>query len=178
MKESSYKKYKLVVDEYLVNGMNGTRAYKEFYPKGGDAAAAVSFKEILAIPKVKAYLRGKQESTSEVLKITHQDVLRQLKNWIELDITQTINLTSEEVKNLPEDVRTLVTSYRHTKTGIEGVKIETIELKFVSKERAMDMVSKHIGFYGEDNHQKNSVTSKEDRERRIALLLEKAKEIL
>jgi len=33
---------------------------------------------------------------------------------------------------------------------------ETIELQFVSKERAIDMINKHLGFYEIDNKQKTN----------------------
>ena len=35
---------------------------------------------------------------------------------------------------------------------LEDVKEETIELHFVSKEKAMEMIHKHVGFYEKDNN--------------------------
>jgi len=90
----------------------------------------------------------------EKLDITHTDLLRELKNWAYSDITETISLTPSEVKELPIEIRRLVTKYKHTKTNIEGVETEVIELHFVSKEKAIEMIAKHIGFYEIDNQQK------------------------
>ena len=159
MKESTFEKYKLVIDEYLVNGMNGTKAYQKFYPKSSDEASANSFKEILRIPDVDQYYKGRQKDAQNTLKITHQDVLKELYNWAYSDITQTISLTPYEVENLPIEVRRLITKFKKTTRRIgEEMTEETIELHFVSKEKAIEMINKHIGFYEADNAQKNETT--------------------
>ena len=70
-----------------------------------------------------------------------------------------MSLTPEEIKDLPESVRKLIVSYKINETtfssdkGSEGEK-KSIELKFVSKEKAAEMLAKHIGFYEEHNNQK------------------------
>ena len=69
-----------------------------------------------------------------------------------LTITETINISPTELKNLPKNVRQLITNFKHTK--FEGSAKETIELKFVSKEKAAEMMAKHLGFYSNDNEQK------------------------
>lgn len=173
MKETTFEKYKLVIDEYLCNGMNGTRAYQKFYKGASDEVAVAQFSRIITIHKVSEYLKERQADSRKILEITHQDVLERLKKWIDSDITETMDLSIQEIKKLPKDIRSLITDFKHTKTEIEGVKSEVIQLKFVSKERAIDMVNKHIGFYGEHNFQKAEIISKEERERRIQELKKK-----
>lgn len=74
------------------------------------------------------------------------------------DITETINLTPDQVKELPLPVRKLITKYRHHKRFLKnGDLLESIELEFVSKERAVEMLSKHTGFFAKDNDQKTNV---------------------
>ena len=157
MKESTFEKYKLVIDEYLVNGMNGTKAYQKFYPDSSDAASANSFKEILKIPEIDSYYKERQQDAQETLKITHQDVLKELYNWAYSDITETMLLSPEEVKELPENIRRLITKFKHTKKTIgsdDGAIFENVvELWFVSKEKAIDMINRHLGFYEKDNEQ-------------------------
>ena len=74
-----------------------------------------------------------KQKASDIIEITHQDVLKRLKDWVEYDITETINVSPEQLKELPLQIRQLVTSYKHKKDVIEGNVYETIELRFVSK---------------------------------------------
>jgi hypothetical protein len=66
MKDSTFEKYKLVVDEYLVNGMNGTKAYQRFYTKSSDTTSATEFLKISRIPKVNQYIQAKMDSIEPV----------------------------------------------------------------------------------------------------------------
>jgi phage terminase small subunit len=121
--------------------------------QGSQNLAKLSIQERIQELKAKA---------SEKLDITHTDLLRELKNWAYSDITETISLTPLEVKELPIEIRRLVTKYKHTKVNVEGVETETIELHFVSKEKAIEMIAKHIGFYEKDNTQKKTVFNFEE----------------
>ena len=96
----------------------------------------------------------------DVLKTSHESLLQELENWAYSDITETLQLTPEEVKELPIEIRRLITKYKNTSRHIRDNKgeiietIQTIELSFVSKEKAMEMIHKHTGFYGTHNQQK------------------------
>ena len=64
-------------------------------------------------------------------------------------------LTADEIKQLPIAIRRLITKYKRTVTQTRaGDTIENVELQFVSKETAVDMINKHIGFYEKDNNQR------------------------
>ncbi|MDT0646321.1 terminase small subunit [Zunongwangia sp. F260] len=108
---------------------------------------------------IQYYISELKEQISKKAEITHQETLERLKTWFESDITVLIGLSPEEVKALPLEVRQLIASYKHvSKTYSEEgrpVTEETIDVKFVSKERAADLISKHIGFYEKNNQQKN-----------------------
>lgn len=78
MKESTYKKYCLVIDEWFVNGFNGTKAYQKFYPEASDESADSSFREIVGISRIQEYKRSKQENTSNRLQITLEGQLLEL----------------------------------------------------------------------------------------------------
>lgn len=158
MTDKTFRKYCLVIDEWYVNGFNGTKAYQKYYPKSSDETSSVEFNKILKIPKIESYQKEKQEGAVQTLKTSHDQLLKELENWAYSDITETISLTPDQVKELPKDIRRLITRYKHTtkRMGTEDAPIieDVIELWFVSKERAMEMIHKHVGFYEKDNTQR------------------------
>src|SRR5690554_5852420 len=103
MRESTFKKYCLVIDEWLVNGFNGTKAYQKYYPTATDENAAVRFNELVRNSKIKEYRDNKQRGMSEDLQITLE---RQVKELEELKdkakdtdkINEAINALKEQSK--------------------------------------------------------------------------------
>jgi phage terminase small subunit len=161
--ESTFSKYCLVVDEWFVNGWNGTKAYQKFYPDSEYESADASFRKILENPRIDVYVAQKKEDALDTLKTSHKTLLQELENWAYSDITETLLLTTEQVKELPIEIRRLITKYKSTSKTYsvnDVVTTETIiELWFVSKEKAMEMIHKHVGFYGIDNKQKQQTVS-------------------
>lgn len=151
--DKTFKKYCLVVDEYYCNGFNKCQAYKKYYPNASDKTGTIECIRILNLPRIKEYEQEKYVDAQLKLDTSHQRVLQELKNWAYSDITETISLKPEEVKKLPIEIRRLITKYKHEKTTFKGVTKEYVELSFVSKEKAMDMINRHIGFYEKDNTQ-------------------------
>ena len=163
MTDKTFEKYKLVVDEWFVNGFNGTKAYQKYYPKASDETASTEFLSILRIPKIENYKKAKQGNAQKALRTSHEVLLQELENWAYSDITETLLLTPEQLKELPEEVRRLITKFEtNTKTYIvddRPVSETTVKLWFVSKEKAMEMIHKPTGFYEKDNEQKSQPVS-------------------
>lgn len=162
MKDSTFQKYCLVVDEWFVNGWNGTAAYQKYYPKASKATADVEFRRILEIPRIKEYVDKKQEEAKVVLGVEKHEVLKILRDWLYSDITELIGVSPEEIKKLPVEVRRLITEFEHTKFTNESGTTEKIKLKFMSKKDAAEMINKHIGFYEEHNKQKSGERTVEE----------------
>lgn len=82
MKESTFKKYCLVIDEWFINGFNGVRAYMKFYSFSSYDSADKSFRDILEIPRMKEYKEMKSQNKSEELGITLSSQLKLLSDII------------------------------------------------------------------------------------------------
>jgi len=168
--EKTLNKYKLVIDEYYVNGFNGTKAYQKFYPNATDETADSKFRTLVGNGRIESYIKEKQNQSQEALKTSHEALLNELERWAYSDITETILLTPEQIKELPIEFRRLITKYKYTKT-VDGS--EVIELHFVSKEKAMEMIHKHTGFYEKDNTQKSGSLTLDLTPEKMKLLDEK-----
>ena len=157
MKESTIEKYKLVIDEYFVNGFNGGKAYQSIYPNTSIDSAYVEFNKILRIPKIVEYVNEKHKEAQSTLRTSHEELLREIENWAYSDITETLTLDTDQIKELPPELRRLITRYKRNVRHIKDDKgkvvetVETVELWFVSKEKAMEMIHKHTGFYERNN---------------------------
>ena len=154
-------KYERIIDEWFVNKFDAPAACKKFYPNIKNSTTASNhFSRIQALPEMKAYIHVKHEEAARIVEVTHEGILKELKNWVEADITETILLSPEQIKDLPVEIRRLISKYiirknkSYDRKGILVSETETIELQFVSKERALEMINKHIGFYEADNKQK------------------------
>ena len=78
MKESTFKKNCLVVDEWFVNGFNGTKAYQKFYPDAEYETADANFRKILENTRIQEYKKTKQSNTANKLQITLESQLIEL----------------------------------------------------------------------------------------------------
>ena len=150
--EKTLDKYKLVIDQYFINGFNGTKAYQKFYPDASVSTAADRFLELGRIGEIEKYISEQYNKAQTSLLLTRKAILLELEQWIYSDITETISLTPKEVKELPVEIRRLINKFKHTKKGFTDTEgnfheEEVIELQFVSKERAMEILHKHLGFY-------------------------------
>jgi hypothetical protein len=157
-------KYERIIDEWFITkprNFNGAQAYRKFYGNvSKDTTAEVGFSRIQALPEMKEYIKAKHEEVSKVVSMTHEGILQELKQWIELDITETIGLSIAEIKLLPIEIRRAFTKHKvktrscYDNKGNLLSTEESIEMHFISKERAAEMINKHIGFYEADNKQK------------------------
>ena len=78
MKESTLQKHKLVVDEWFVNGRNGTQAYLKIYPKVSEKVACVRFIELVANSSIQEYIAIKEITIQKTNEITLESILDEL----------------------------------------------------------------------------------------------------
>ena len=103
-----------------------------------------------------------KEKRNKRVQISQDEILKELKNFAFSDITETIELTTEQVKELPPEIRRLIISYKKVKKRMgkdDQWEEESVELKFIDKMRAFEMLNKHVGFYEADNTQSKQETN-------------------
>lgn len=156
--------HRSVIDEYYTNGFKGNRAVvsireqcnmKECTP----SVNSTLFKSIIENEANGQYIAKKQTRLRAMTDIHNEQILKELINWAYCDITDFITLDKEGIKELPADVRRCIQSYKSTTKTYEqrdGTKetVYTVEVKLIDKAKALESISKHIGFYLEDNRQK------------------------
>jgi len=140
--------------EYMVD-LNATQAaIRAGYSK---ATAHSIGNENLIKPAIQNKISELKQKRSEKVEVSAESMLRLLKNFAYSDITDTLFCSPEELKQLPLEVRRLISSYKlTTRTTRQGKKVEVekmVELKFVDKLKACDMINRHIGLYEKDNNQ-------------------------
>ena len=152
--------------EYLID-LNGTQAaIRAGYSKNSanDIAA-----QNLAKPNIQARVAELKAKRNKKVEIDQIYVLKTLKTIIETNRLDFMGLSIEEIKNLPEEIQLTVEGFKTTRTilsdesseggehgGNSKVIQEIIDLKFISKIKALEMINRHIGFYEKDNTQKKT----------------------
>ena len=155
------EKHLHVVDEYFNNGFSGREAMLKFYPNMTDTTASVKFGAIMKKQVVQDYIIDKRRRLRARANLEPEQVINELLNWAYADPTKFMALSPDEVKALPPEVKRCIqtVNYRKTesfdKNGNKSVR-EVMDLKFVDKTKAIDMLNKILGNYALDNKQKGS----------------------
>jgi len=147
-------KQEMFCKEYLID-LNATQAaIRAGYSK---KTANEQAGRLLVNVSVQAKIYQLKEKRSNRIEMTSDGVLKELKNWVEGDYTDLMMLTAKQIKELAPEIRRLITGFKRTTRRIPGTDEEEIqiEIKFIDKIKAMEMISKHIGFYEKDNSQSN-----------------------
>ena len=150
-------KKKRFCEEYLID-LNATQAaIRAGYSK--NTAAEIGCENLIK-PNIQKYIEERKADRAKRTELSQDEVLKELKNFAFSDITETILLSSEQIKELPENVRRLIVSYKKVSKRFgedQEFEEESVELKFVDKMKAFEMLNKHIGFYEADNEQGKTV---------------------
>lgn len=135
---------------------------------------------LLSNVKVKERIQELKDKRVQRTKIDADYMTKTLQSWLEVDVTQLLSLTVEQIKSLPLEVRKMVQAAKPTSIKTEDGQV-LYDIKFVSKEKAAEMLSKHIGYFEKDNEQKitlenNALTNiSEAKQLEILTLIQDAK---
>ena len=148
-----------IIDEYFNNGYNQTNAVLAFRPHLKPSTACGVFGAIAKKPDIKEYIVDKRHHLRASVNIEPEQVVNELINWVYSDPTQFLALTPEDVKALPPEVRRCIQSINYKKDTTydkNGNKKEreVMDLKFIDKNKSVEVLNKMLGFYALDNKQK------------------------
>jgi len=155
------EKHLHVVDEYFNNGFNGRDAMAKFYPNMSDMTMNVKFRAIMKKQSIQDYIIEKRKRLRARANLEPEQVINELLNWAYADPTKFMALSPDEVKALPPEVKRCIQTVNYRKTESfdkDGNKTtrEVMDLKFVDKTKAIDMLNKLVGNYALDNKQKGT----------------------
>lgn len=154
------ERHKTVIDAYFNNGFNKVKAGLTVTDNYNNASVLAN--TILKDERNSAYIQSKRDELMSTTKVNASAIVRELLNLAFSDITDFISLSDEEIKELPSSitrcihsVKTKTTSYKNRDGKI--VTEKTHEIKLHDKIKPLDMLSKYVGLFSEDNKQKQPV---------------------
>lgn len=136
----------LFVKEYLKD-LNGTQAYiRAGYKVKDENSAAVMANRLLRNVKVQEKIQAAMKEREKRTEITQDRVLKEIANLAFTDRTGIVNLKNNNliIKNFDElspEQKTCISGVKETKFGIE--------VTFYNKEKALEMLGRHLGMFTE-----------------------------
>lgn len=154
--------HKLVIDEYYANGFNRRKAVLKYCPDLSVSGAKTFYYVLSKIRENREYITEKITILRADTQIKAIHVLRELINFSFSDITDYMDLSIDQLKALPGDLRRSIQSFEIKKTRYlprgaekgEEVQEVNVKIKLFDKIKSLEMINKHIGFYSADNKQK------------------------
>ena len=139
-------KQDLFVKEYLKD-LNGTQAYiRSGYKVKDENSAAVMANRLLRNVKIQEKIQVAMKEREKRTEITQDRVLNEIANLAFTDRTGIVNLNNNRViiKNFDElssEQKACISGVKETKHGIE--------VTFYNKEKALEMLGRHLGMFTE-----------------------------
>jgi hypothetical protein len=148
-------RHKAFADTYLVNGLNGTKAYLEHFKTDNPAAAGVGAYKVLNRPEVAAYVDlHKMYTTDEILNamtVTKDRVLDEEAKLAFADVRKMFDKDGEFLppRFWPEEIARSVSGLDVIKRFDPGTgkEIITYKIKLNDKGRALDRLEKILGMH-------------------------------
>ena len=131
MKDSTYKKYCLVLDKMMTNGFNQRQSYMFFYPNASEETADVEMNRILSIPKLKEYMETKQSNKADELDITMSKQLKLLSGIIESKDER----ASDKINAIKEQNKLLALYREHNEQKNNGIVTDKVTINFKNKKK-------------------------------------------
>ena len=154
------EKQKIFADEYLID-LNATRAYRVAYPSvKKDEAAAVNGSKLLRNTKVQEYISERMQERQQRTEVTQDMVVKELAAIAFARATDYVEIRSNGVCGTVVIKPTTNLSDRQIR-AIAGIKegANGIEIKLNDKEKALELLGRHLGMWNDKMKVDGEVTT-------------------
>ena len=144
------EKQKIFADEYLID-LNATRAYRVAYPSvKKDEAAAVNGSKLLRNTKVQEYISERMQERQQRTEVTQDMVVKELAAIAFARATDYVEIRSNGVCGTVVIKPTTNLSDRQIR-AIAGIRegANGIEIKLNDKEKALELLGRHLGMWND-----------------------------
>lgn len=144
------EKQKIFADEYLID-LNATRAYRVAYPSvKKDEAAAVNGSKLLRNTKVQEYISERMQERQQRTEVTQDMVVKELAAIAFARATDYVEIRSNGVCSTVVIKPTTDLSDQQIR-AIAGIKegANGIEIKLNDKEKALELLGRHLGMWND-----------------------------
>jgi len=155
------EEHKAIIDEWFINGFNGSKAVLSHRPDISHVTARVVFNGLKKEKANALYIQKKRQDLRALANIEPEQIVRELIQWCYSDATDYIGLSVDEVKALPSEVKRCIQSVKHRKKeytdrGGNLVIEEVLEVRIIDKAKTVEILNKMLGNYALDNKQKRN----------------------
>lgn len=140
------EKQKIFADEYLID-LNATRAYKAAYPAvKKDETATQAGSRMLRNVKVESYISERMKERQERTEVSQDMVVKELAAIAFSKITDYVeiidgNVVIKNTKGLTDEQIRAIAGIKEGKNGVE--------IKMNDKERALELLGRHLGMWND-----------------------------
>ena len=137
--------------EYIFD-WNASRAYKIAYPNVNDATARANASELLTKPNIQQYVELIQKDLEKLAGISRMKVISEHMKMAFSSIAHLHNtwIERKDFDELTEDQKACIaeisTQTRTQRINDEPVDVEFVKIKLYDKQKALDSISKMLGY--------------------------------
>jgi phage terminase small subunit len=154
------EQHKIFVREYIIN-WNGVKAYQKAYPESDYDTAKVNASKLLTNTNIQEYIEKIQQEIEKNAGISRLKVVLEHKKIAFNSMAHLHNtwIKRKEFEQLTEDQKSCIESIdvKKVKNDEKGYEVEQVKIKLYDKQRALDSISKMLGY---NDAEKLDITSK------------------
>ena len=156
-----HQEHFLIIDEYLSNGMSGTRAVKACRPDVDYKVCQTIWQSIAKSDHGRQYIYDKRRAMRATTALAGEHIAKSMLAWATSDPTIYIGLKPDELKALPYELKQAIQNIKYRKETIKDRQGNTVikevcDVILIDKLKALDKIAKHIDWYSADNKSKSN----------------------